>query len=150
KDAATPVSIQHKKPAARLIEANIARTNTGHCGKGQPSPLNHLVAHLFNDVGDGRRSRADMASVKHNGSRHGGLQNSRKGRTVIDADPSERDSKTNRNQAREVPGIPAPPVISHAENDSYRSTGVEPDRPFSVGRKERVRGDGLDIEIFDS
>ena len=78
KDAATPVSIQHKKPATRLIEANIARTNTGHCGKGQPSPLNHLVAHLFNDVGDGRRNRADMASVKHNGSRHGGLQNSRK------------------------------------------------------------------------
>ncbi|HZC97514.1 MAG TPA: hypothetical protein VE267_15570 [Bradyrhizobium sp.] len=34
KDAATPVSIQHKKPATRLIEANIARTNTGHCGKG--------------------------------------------------------------------------------------------------------------------
>jgi hypothetical protein len=44
-----------QKPATRLIEANIARTNTGHCGEGQPSPLNHVVAHRFNDVGDGRR-----------------------------------------------------------------------------------------------
>ena len=64
KDATTPVSIQNKKPATRLIEADIPRTNTGHCGKGQPSPLNHLVAHRFNDVGDGPRNRADMASVK--------------------------------------------------------------------------------------
>jgi hypothetical protein len=96
KDAAIPVSIQHKKSATRLIEANIARTNTGHCGEGQPSPLNHVVAHRFNDVGDGRRNRADMASVKHNGRRRGGLQNSRKGRTVIDADRLERDSETSR------------------------------------------------------
>jgi hypothetical protein len=95
-DAATPVSIQHKKPASRLIEANIAGANTGHCGKGQPSPLNHVVAHCFNDLGDGRRNRAEMGSVKHNGRRHGGLQNGRKGSAVIDADPLERDSETSR------------------------------------------------------
>src|SRR5690242_20537858 len=150
KDAATPDSIQNKKPATRLIEANIAGTNTGHSGKGQTSPLNHLPAHRFNDVGRCRRNWSDMASVEHHGGRQGGLQNGRKGSAVIDADPSEWDSETSRNQAREVPGIPAPPVISHAENDSYRSTGVEPDRPFPLGRKERIRGDGLDVEIFDA
>ena len=96
KDAATPVSVQHKKPASRLIEANIAGANTGHCGKGQPSPLNHVVAHCFNDLGDGRRNRAEMASVKHKGRCHGGLQNGRKGSAVIDTDPLERDSETSR------------------------------------------------------
>ncbi|HZC97303.1 MAG TPA: hypothetical protein VE267_14465, partial [Bradyrhizobium sp.] len=149
KDATTPVSIQNKIPATRLIEANIAGTNTGHSGKGQTSPLNHLLAHRFNDVGRCRRNGSDMASVEHHGGRQPGLQNGRKGSAVIDADPSERDSGTSRNQAREVPGIPAPPVISHAENDRYCSPGVEPDRPFPVGRKEPTRGDGLDIEIFD-
>jgi len=96
KDAATPVSVQHKKLATRLIEANIAGTNPGHCGKGHPPPLDHLVAHRFDDVGDGRRKRSDMASVKHHGTRHRGLQNSQEGRAVIDADPLERDSETSR------------------------------------------------------
>src|ERR1700750_3383672 len=92
KDATTPVFIQNKNPATRLIEANIAGTNTGHSGKGRTSPLNHLPAHRFNDVGRCRRNGSDMASVEHYGGRQRGLQNGRKGSAVIDADPSERDS----------------------------------------------------------
>jgi len=57
-----PVSVQHKKPATRLIEANILSTNAGHWGKGQPSPLNHLIAHRFNDFGNGRPNRTDTFS----------------------------------------------------------------------------------------
>src|ERR1700757_4541205 len=108
KDAATPDSVQNKKPATRLIEANIAGTNTGHSGQGQTSPLNHLPAHRFNDVRRCRRNGSDLASVEHQGGRQGGLQNGRKGSAVIDADPSERDSEASCNQAREIPGIPAP------------------------------------------
>jgi hypothetical protein len=44
KDVAAPVPIQDKKSASGLVEANIDSTNTGHCGEGQPSPLNRLVA----------------------------------------------------------------------------------------------------------
>ena len=96
KDATTPVSIQKKIPATRLIEANIAGTNTGHSGKGQTSPLNHLLAHRFNDVGRCRRNGSDMASVEHHGGRQRGLQNGRKGSTVIDTDPLEGDPETSR------------------------------------------------------
>ena len=140
KDATTPVSIQNKIPATRLIEANIAGTNTGHSGKGQTSPLNHLPAHRFNDVGRCRRNGSDMASVEHYGGRQWGLQNGRKGSAVIDADPSERDSEASRNQAREVPGIPAPPVISHAENDSYLPPALNRIAHFRLAGRNGLEG----------
>ena len=93
KDVATPNFVQDKKPADGLIEADIGSTDTLYGRENQPSSFNDLIAHPFNNIGDRARDWADMASMKHSGGRHWGLQDSGKRGAVIDADSLEWDSE---------------------------------------------------------